>query len=110
MTLAVFERHLSELAGGWFDAATGGATRKGTAQLETVFGVRDVPVETAAAVRTAVDRLVQDGSMPESEPWRAPLGYYAHFMPEAGNRGRAAIDGLLGERVAGQDSPNSLQG
>ncbi|MGW1466602.1 tyrosine-type recombinase/integrase [Streptomyces sp. NPDC002308] len=24
------------------------------------------------------------------------LGYYAHFMPEAGSRGRGAIDGLLG--------------
>ncbi|MFE3886670.1 tyrosine-type recombinase/integrase [Streptomyces lydicus] len=24
------------------------------------------------------------------------LGYYAHFMPEAGSKGRTAIDGLLG--------------
>jgi hypothetical protein len=24
------------------------------------------------------------------------LGYYAHFMPEAGSKGRGAIDGLLG--------------
>ncbi|WP_373317478.1 integrase [Streptomyces glebosus] len=23
------------------------------------------------------------------------LGYYAHFMPEAGSKGRTAIDGLL---------------
>lgn len=69
--LAVFERHLSELAEGWFDAGTGEAIRKGTAPLETVFGVREVPVETAAVVRAAVDRLVQDGSVPENEPWRA---------------------------------------
>ena len=84
--LAVFERHLSELAEGWWAAgcpalpprAPGGTVRRrhgiedpeGTAPLETVFGVRDVPVETAAAVRAAVDRLVQDGSVPESEPWR----------------------------------------
>ncbi|MFE1382964.1 tyrosine-type recombinase/integrase [Streptomyces sp. NPDC058740] len=26
------------------------------------------------------------------------LGYYAHFMPEAGSKGRGTIDGLLGER------------
>ncbi|MFF8444107.1 hypothetical protein ACF07U_24970 [Streptomyces californicus] len=26
------------------------------------------------------------------------LGYYAHFMPEVGSKGRGAIDGLLGER------------
>ncbi|WP_328773050.1 hypothetical protein [Streptomyces sp. NBC_00286] len=25
------------------------------------------------------------------------LGYYAHFMPEAGSKRRTAIDGLLGE-------------
>ncbi|PJN40610.1 integrase [Streptomyces sp. CB02959] len=24
------------------------------------------------------------------------LGYYAHFMPEAGSKGRTAVDGLLG--------------
>lgn len=38
------------------------------------------------------------------------LGYYAHFMPEAGNRGRAVIDGFLGKRVVGQNSPDSPQG
>ncbi|WP_373569648.1 tyrosine-type recombinase/integrase [Streptomyces sp. or20] len=25
------------------------------------------------------------------------LGYYAHFMPEAGSKGRGTIDGLLGK-------------
>ncbi|NUR02958.1 MAG: integrase [Streptomyces sp.] len=40
------------------------------------------------------------------------LGYYAHFMPEAGSKGRTAIDGLLGERGdrhAGRNSPDSPQ-
>ncbi|WP_420718972.1 tyrosine-type recombinase/integrase [Streptomyces sp. NRRL S-646] len=40
------------------------------------------------------------------------LGYYAHFMPEAGSKGRSAIDGLLGERGdrhAGRNSPDSPQ-
>ncbi|MEF9901984.1 integrase [Streptomyces sp. P9-A2] len=40
------------------------------------------------------------------------LGYYAHFMPEAGSKGRTMIDGLLGEQgdqCAGRNSPNSLQ-
>ncbi|MFJ1994277.1 ParB/Srx family N-terminal domain-containing protein [Streptomyces asiaticus] len=69
--LAVFERHLGELAEGWFDAASGEANRGGTAPLETVFGVREVPVETAAVIRAAIDRLVREGSVPESEPWRA---------------------------------------
>ncbi|MEV7905272.1 integrase [Streptomyces anulatus] len=38
------------------------------------------------------------------------LGYYAHFMPEAGSKGRGVIDGLLGERggrPAGRNSPDS---
>ncbi|SHN12682.1 hypothetical protein SAMN05216268_120100 [Streptomyces yunnanensis] len=35
------------------------------------------------------------------------LGYYAHFMPEAGSKGRTAIDGLPGRGVIGApvDSP-----
>jgi integrase len=41
------------------------------------------------------------------------LGYYAHFMPEAGSKGRTAIDGLLGkqgEPHASRNSPDSPQG
>ncbi|MEU4062560.1 tyrosine-type recombinase/integrase [Streptomyces wedmorensis] len=40
------------------------------------------------------------------------LGYYAHFMPEAGSKGRGTIDGLPGERgdrLAGRNSPDSPQ-
>ncbi|MER7312717.1 MULTISPECIES: tyrosine-type recombinase/integrase [Streptomyces] len=40
------------------------------------------------------------------------LGYYAHFMPEAGSKGRGTIDGLLGERgdrLASRNSPDSPQ-
>ncbi|MFJ5029496.1 ParB N-terminal domain-containing protein [Streptomyces sp. NPDC088560] len=69
--LSVFERHVAELAEGWFDASSGEATRVGTAPLETVFGVREVPVETAAAIRAVIGRLMQDGAVPENEPWRA---------------------------------------
>jgi hypothetical protein len=36
-----------------------------------VFGVREVPVETATVVRAAIDRLVTAGRVPEDEPWRA---------------------------------------
>lgn len=41
------------------------------------------------------------------------LRYYAHFMPEAGSKGRTAIDGLLGRlgrEGAGRNSPDSPQG
>lgn len=40
------------------------------------------------------------------------LDHYAHFMPEAGKKGRRAIDSLLGERgeeAAGANSPDSPQ-
>ncbi|MEU0969894.1 integrase [Streptomyces sp. NPDC005917] len=40
-------------------------------------------------------------------------GYYAHFMPEAGSKGRTATDGLLGRQGdldAGRNSPDSPQG
>jgi len=38
------------------------------------------------------------------------LGYYAHFMPEAGSKGRTAIDGLLGrqEICMPVETPQSL--
>lgn len=69
--LAVFERHVGELAEGWFDASSGEPTRAGTAPLETVVGARVVPVETAAVVRAVIDRMVKDGTVPVDEPWRA---------------------------------------
>jgi integrase len=43
------------------------------------------------------------------------LDYYAHFMPEAGNKGRAVIDGVLrtlgapGERGGSRNSPDTHQ-
>nr|WP_239475466.1 hypothetical protein [Streptomyces sp. CS131] len=33
------------------------------------------------------------------------LGYYAHFMPEAGSKGRGTIDGLLGKGGASACRP-----
>jgi len=69
--LAVFERHLGELAEGWFNSGMGEPVRKGTVPLETVFGAREIPVETAAAVRIVVDRMIRSGTVPKSEPWRA---------------------------------------
>ncbi|GAB2918775.1 hypothetical protein GCM10027075_18530 [Streptomyces heilongjiangensis] len=41
------------------------------------------------------------------------LGYYAHFMPEAGSKGRTALDGLpgrAGDEHASRNSPDSPQG
>ena len=41
------------------------------------------------------------------------LGYCAHFMPEAGSKGRTVIDGMLGrqgDRHVSRNSPDSPQG
>ncbi|WP_368861093.1 integrase [Streptomyces actuosus] len=41
------------------------------------------------------------------------LGYYAPFMPEAGSKGRTALDGLLGrqgDEHASRNSPDSPEG
>ncbi|MEE1830761.1 tyrosine-type recombinase/integrase [Streptomyces sp. SP17KL33] len=35
------------------------------------------------------------------------LDHYVHFMPEAGKKGRRAIDSLLGERAEESSDPNS---
>ncbi|MER5534226.1 integrase [Streptomyces mirabilis] len=38
------------------------------------------------------------------------LGYYAHFTPDAGSKGRTVIDGMLGrqgDRRASRNSPDS---
>lgn len=35
------------------------------------------------------------------------LDHYAHFVPEAGKKGRRAIDSLLGERAEESSGPNS---
>ncbi|MDQ8701128.1 hypothetical protein RCO28_01325 [Streptomyces sp. LHD-70] len=43
VVLAGFERRLSELAEGWFNAATGQATRAGAVPLERLFGVANCP-------------------------------------------------------------------
>lgn len=50
IVLAVFERYGGELTGGWVDAAFGEPAQVGTARLESVFGVRAPPVETAAGI------------------------------------------------------------
>ncbi|WP_435811289.1 hypothetical protein [Streptomyces termitum] len=36
------------------------------------------------------------------------LGYYAHFMPEVGSKGRGAVGGLLGERRGSACRPRLL--
>lgn len=37
---------------------------------------------------------------PERSPPMKSLGYYDHFMPEPGSKGRATADGPLAERTA----------
>ncbi|WTE38428.1 tyrosine-type recombinase/integrase [Streptomyces sp. NBC_01618] len=78
-------------------------THPHTASADTRHTYASIMLEAGDPVVTLAQRLGH------SSPTNT-LGYYAHFMPEAGNRGRAVIDGFLGKRVAGQNSPDSPQG
>ncbi|MFD6811541.1 ParB N-terminal domain-containing protein [Streptomyces anthocyanicus] len=69
--LDTFERHLTDLTEGWYDPQARAASRDGTAPIETIFGVREIPTATAAALRKTIEDLVRAGDVPEDEPWRA---------------------------------------
>ncbi|MEU9183624.1 integrase [Streptomyces sp. NPDC048484] len=52
---------------------------------------------------TCVSIMLEAGEFGVTPAWRfgrsspaITLGYYAHFMPDAGSKGRTAIDGLFG--------------
>lgn len=95
--LAVFERHVGGLAEGWCDAASGEPTRAGTAPLESVFGVREIPVEIAAAIRAVIDRMVQ-----EARYRRTSSGELSEFWPATQGRSRRGLGVLLqGRSLAG---------
>lgn len=64
----------------------------------------------ASMMREAGHSVVASAPRLGHSPPAITLGYYAHFMPEAGGEGRGAIDGLLAEREdrhADRDSPDS---
>ncbi|MER6076960.1 ParB/Srx family N-terminal domain-containing protein [Streptomyces sp. NPDC001833] len=81
--LAVVERHLGELADGWYDPDEQTATRKGTAPVETVLATRTMPADAAAVVRRAIDRMERDGDIEAGQRWRALELWAADYLAGA---------------------------
>ncbi|MFF2566748.1 ParB/Srx family N-terminal domain-containing protein [Streptomyces sp. NPDC058084] len=81
--LALVERHLGELADGWYDRDEQTATRKGTAPIETVLATRTMPADAAAVVQRAIDRMERDGDIEGGQRWRALELWAADYLAGA---------------------------
>ncbi|MEU3046182.1 ParB/Srx family N-terminal domain-containing protein [Streptomyces sp. NPDC006984] len=81
--LAIVERHLGELAQGWYDPDEQTATRKGTAPIETVLATRTMPADAAAVVQRAIDRMERDGDIESGQRWRALELWAADYLAGA---------------------------
>ncbi|MET9965292.1 ParB/Srx family N-terminal domain-containing protein [Streptomyces sp. NPDC006356] len=81
--LTVVERHLGELAEGWYDPDEQLATRKGTAPIETVLATRTMPADAAAVVQRAIDRMERDGEIDAGQRWRALELWAADYLAGA---------------------------
>ncbi|WP_425245428.1 ParB/Srx family N-terminal domain-containing protein [Streptomyces sp. NEAU-NA10] len=81
--LALVERHLGELAEGWYDPDERTATRKGTAPVETVLATRTMPADAAAVVQLAIDRMERDGDIEAGQRWRALELWAADYLAGA---------------------------
>lgn len=70
IVLAVFENHLDEVAEGWVDK-DGEPRRKKDVPMETAFGTRMVPSESAAVILRALKRAQANGDITdETGAWR----------------------------------------
>lgn len=78
--LAVVERHLGELAEGWYDPDEQTAKRKGSAPIETVLATRTMPADAAAVVQRAIDRMERDGDIEAGQRWRALELWAADYL------------------------------
>ncbi|WOX11412.1 ParB/Srx family N-terminal domain-containing protein [Streptomyces sp. N50] len=81
--LTVVERHLGEFAAGWYDPDEQIATRKGTAPIETVLATRTMPVDAAAVVQRAIDRMEHHGDIEPGQRWRALELWAADYLAGA---------------------------
>ena len=71
--LDVFERNKEDLNDGWYDAETGQAKHRRGIPLGLIFGRTKIPSEEAAAIKKAVDRMVDCGKIAHKERWRILL-------------------------------------
>ncbi|MFI1563899.1 ParB/Srx family N-terminal domain-containing protein [Streptomyces sp. NPDC020490] len=83
IVLSVVERHLGELAEGWYDPDEQTAKRKGTAPIETVLATRTMPADAAAVVQRAIDHMEREGDIAAGQRWRALELWAADYLAGA---------------------------
>jgi hypothetical protein len=81
--LTIVERHLGELADGWYDPEEQTAVRKGTAPIETVLGTRVMPADAAAVVQRAIDLMERRDDIDSGQRWRALELWAADYLAGA---------------------------
>ncbi|MGI5401900.1 ParB/Srx family N-terminal domain-containing protein [Streptomyces sp. CA-135486] len=81
--LTIVERHLGELAEGWYDPDEQAPRRKGTAPIETLLGTRTMPADAAAVVQRAIDRMEKEAEIGAGQRWRALELWAANYLAGA---------------------------
>ncbi len=71
VVLGVFERHIEDLAEGWYDDEGDQPLHKKWVPLASVFGTYDIPAEAAQVVRKAVLRMRDKGEVASKSLWQA---------------------------------------
>lgn len=81
VVLGVFEAHLDDLRAGWYDPGQALPSRPGRVPLEAVFGCRDMPVEAAAVLVQAMERMRGRGDAEQG--WQAAERWAADYLAGA---------------------------
>jgi hypothetical protein len=79
--LDIFENHQTDLADGWVESA---AYRGGDwVPVESIFGRRMIPLESAQVIRQAVQRMQDAGDVGPKNLWQAMEYFAASYLAEA---------------------------
>lgn len=81
--VALAQRHLTDLAEGWFDPDTETATHAGWVPLATIFGSDQMPAEAAAVLKRAVDAMVAHEDVTVDARWQALERWAADYLAGA---------------------------
>lgn len=80
LVLDIFERHLEELAEGWWDEENDAVRHKGWVPLASVFGGDTIPPEAAKVIRHAVEAMVSREQVSAKARWQAIEMWAADYL------------------------------
>jgi hypothetical protein len=80
--LAIFERHRTTLAEGWYDPEADAVLHQGWVPLASIVGESKVPAEAARVIKQAVDRLVEREDVSADARWQALEFLAAQYLAE----------------------------